>query len=273
MTTKDELGDRMKVYESQETGRRFLPLLPVYARIDGRGFSKFTRGMDRPFDQRMTDAMVEVTNHLVKETHAAIGYVQSDEISLIWNSDNYDSSIFFDGKIAKMTSVLASMASAKMAQAVRGWKPYEDRLPAFDARVIQLPNKTEAVNMLLWRTMDATKNAVSMAAHAEFGHKQLQGKGQATMIGMLNDAGQPFDDLPPAFRFGTFAQRQVTTRSMSPEELAKIPAKHRPAPGERVTRTEIVNWSHSFRHVSHNMKLLTVFGMCDPSVPGMPFAA
>ena len=36
-----DLGDRMKMYERQEAGRRFLPLLPVYARIDGRSFSLF----------------------------------------------------------------------------------------------------------------------------------------------------------------------------------------------------------------------------------------
>lgn len=44
----ETFGDRMKTYESIETGRKFIPLLPVYARIDGRCFSKFTRDMDRP---------------------------------------------------------------------------------------------------------------------------------------------------------------------------------------------------------------------------------
>jgi tRNA(His) guanylyltransferase len=44
----DSLGDRMKSYESRESDRRFLPMVPVYARIDGRGFSSFTRGMERP---------------------------------------------------------------------------------------------------------------------------------------------------------------------------------------------------------------------------------
>lgn len=32
----DGLGDRMKLYEGLEAGRRFMPLLPVLARIDGR---------------------------------------------------------------------------------------------------------------------------------------------------------------------------------------------------------------------------------------------
>ena len=48
----DALGDRMKAYERQETELRFIPLLPIYARIDGRGFSKFTKGFARPYDER-----------------------------------------------------------------------------------------------------------------------------------------------------------------------------------------------------------------------------
>ena len=79
----DMFGDRMKDYERRETSRKFLPLAPVYARIDGRCFSSFTRGMERPYDVRLTRCMVETTKHLVKETGALIGFCQSDEISLV----------------------------------------------------------------------------------------------------------------------------------------------------------------------------------------------
>ena len=57
--SKDDFGNRMKAYEAAETERSFMPLLPIYARIDGRGFSGFTRGLDRPFDLRITRAMIE----------------------------------------------------------------------------------------------------------------------------------------------------------------------------------------------------------------------
>jgi tRNA(His) 5'-end guanylyltransferase len=114
----DEFGDRMKDYEARETGRRFLPMLPVYARIDGRCFSAFTRGMDRPFDSRMVEAMIETTKYLVGKTHARIGYTQSDEISLCWLAERSDQSIFFDHKISKMTSVLAAYATAAFIRAL-----------------------------------------------------------------------------------------------------------------------------------------------------------
>lgn len=72
MTDNTALGDRMKEYESYETNRKFMPGLPIYARIDGRGFSRFTRGMERPYDIRMSNAMIETTKVLVEHTHATL---------------------------------------------------------------------------------------------------------------------------------------------------------------------------------------------------------
>lgn len=66
----DDLGDRLKAYELQETGRKLIPGVPIYARIDGRSFSKFTRHMQRPFDPRMVDAMVETVKYLVDKSGA-----------------------------------------------------------------------------------------------------------------------------------------------------------------------------------------------------------
>ena len=36
----DNLGNRMKGYENQTCGIKMLPLIPVIARLDGKGFSK-----------------------------------------------------------------------------------------------------------------------------------------------------------------------------------------------------------------------------------------
>lgn len=77
---KSTLGQRMKGYEKRETEMEFLPLLPVYARIDGRSFHTFTRGMKRPYDENLSRAMIETTKYLVEHTHAKVGYTQSDEI-------------------------------------------------------------------------------------------------------------------------------------------------------------------------------------------------
>lgn len=226
MKDADEYGDRMKGYEAAETSRCLDPHRPIYARIDGRAFSTFTRGMERPFDARMTEAMIETTKHLVHETHARIGYTQSDEISLVWLAESPESDVFFSGKVQKIASVVASMAAAKFATVIS--LTWQERLPHFDARVFQLPDKMEAANVFLWRAMDARKNAISMAAQAKFSHRQLHGKGQADMLAMLAEAGIDFEALPASFRRGTFVRREVVTRMLTAEELERIPEKHRP---------------------------------------------
>jgi tRNA(His) guanylyltransferase len=238
------MGDRMKAYEAVEAGRRFMPLLPVYARIDGRCFSRFTQGLERPFSAEFSAAMIETTEALIAETHSRIGYTQSDEISLAWLQERHDSEIFFAGRVQKMASVLAGIATAHFNLACRRYPALAGRAersaPHFDCRVFQLPTRTEAANAFLWREQDATKNAVSMAARAHYSHRTLHKKSAAEMQEMLFAKGVNFNEIPSAFKRGTFLRRQSVERLLSPEEAARIPERHRPSPETPVARTHIV---------------------------------
>ena len=233
----------MKAYESAETDRYFMPLLPIYARIDGRCFSGFTAYMRRPYDETMSRIMVETTKYLVDATHAKMGYTQSDEINLVWLQESYDSDILFCGKVQKLCSVLASMAAAKFNHLCND-SVLQDiarkKLPAFDCRVFQLPNRVEAANAFLWREKDATKNAISMAARSFYSHKALQGKSSSEMQEMIFQKGQNFNDYPPFFKRGTFVRRIVEEKTLTEEELANIPEKHRPTPDKPFMRSRVV---------------------------------
>lgn len=224
----DSFGDRMKLFEQAEAGRMLIPLLPICVRIDGKGFSKWTEGLQRPFDQKLSNLMVETTKYLVKQSNAKIGYCQSDEISLIIYSSSFENQVFFDGKIQKLTSVLASMTTAFFnanKDRVDPSKPFA----LFDARVWNVPNQMEATNTLLWREQDATKNSISMAAHHYFEHKQVQGKNGSQMQEMLfAEHGINWNDYPAFFKRGTFVQHKKVLRELTPEQLAKIPEDHRP---------------------------------------------
>ncbi len=252
--SQDDLGDRMKDHEKVETGRKLDPSLPIYARIDGHGFSKFTRGMDRPFDQRMTDAMIAVTAHLVKKTHAVCGYVQSDEISLVWPECGEGSAFMFNGKLQKMTSLLAAAATDRMNKIMRDWSPYNDREMEFDCRAINLPSRTEATNMMLWRNVDASKNAVSMACRSTYSSKQMHKKSSAEMIEMMSEKGIIFSDYPSAFRNGTFVRRKLRTFE-AVNKSTDI--------SETVTRAEIVSVSYDnkFQYLPHEQREELIFGI------------
>lgn len=225
----DEFGVRMKNYEAYETQRTFLPGLPIYARLDGRGFSKFTKNMRRPYDVRMSELMVCLAKFLVEETNAKIGYTQSDEISLIYYTEDFDSEMFFNRKIMKLSSVLSGMASSFFAINLPNyfpdeWSALQTRVPHFDTRVIQFPSTTEATNMVLWRAMDAVKNAISMAAQSHFSHKSLHGLCSSKMQEKLfQEVGINFNDYPRFFKQGTFVRRVQVQRELPPEIMAKNP--------------------------------------------------
>lgn len=52
----DSLGDRMKGYEG--VSRNFLTRrVPAIIRLDGKAFHTFTKGMEKPFDLVLTQAM------------------------------------------------------------------------------------------------------------------------------------------------------------------------------------------------------------------------
>lgn len=241
----DDLGDRMKAYEEHETGRRFLPGLPVYARMDGRAFHGFALGLRKPYDERLSRVMIETARSLVEKTHAAVAYTQSDEISLAFEADHRvpRSSYFFDGKTMKMASVLASLTTALFTRHLLASElevTHGDRTPHFDARVIQMPGREEVANMFLWRELDATKNAVSAAARSVYSHAALHGQGRADMMEMLHQKGINFNDYPPFFKRGTYLQRRPGVRPFTAEELERIPPQHRPEPGTLRERHDVV---------------------------------
>lgn len=238
----DALGDRMKMYENAEAGRKLMPLLPVLARVDGRAFHSFTHGMRRPFDQGFSECMIETTAELVAETNACMGYTQSDEITLAWHSTDLKSQIWFDGRVCKMVSQLAAHATLTFYRRIERRDPARAaKLPTFDARVWSVPNRTEGANVFVWREWDATKNSISMAAQSVCSHRELHGKHGGEMQEMLFQHGINWNDYPAFFKRGTYVQRRKVLKPFTADELEKLPPKHeaRTNPSLMVERSEI----------------------------------
>lgn len=237
----DTLGDRCKEYELAEAGRRAMRGLPLLARLDGRAFHTFTRGMARPYSTGMMRCMRETTAHLVDKFHAKVGYTQSDEITLAWYEPaDSVSEYLFDGRFQKIASVLAGAASVAFYKAVRLHLPdKQGETPHFDCRVWQVPNLREASLAFLWREDDATKNSITMAASAFYSHTELHGKNSADKHEMLHAKGVNWNDYPAHFKRGIYLQRQGHHVSLSLEELARIPEAHQPLGGV-VWRTSVI---------------------------------
>lgn len=232
----------MKMYEGL-TEVRLMPCLPTLARVDGRAFSSFTRGMRRPYDERMSECMIGTLSDLMEETNACMGYTQSDEMTLAWYCPDRRSQIWFDGRHSKMVSQLGALTTLFFFRRVFQFMfEYAKRLPTFDARVWQVPNTTEAANVFLWREWDASKNSITMAASEFYSDKELHGKNGGQKQDMLFQKGVNWNDYPDFFKRGTFLQRRKVFRAFSCEEVEKLPEKHeaRTNPDLKVERSEFV---------------------------------
>lgn len=238
----DDLGDRMKDLEGAEAGRRLLPQVPICARIDGKRFTKFTEGLARPYDERLSKLMVATTKYLVEQTVAKIGYTQSDEISLVFYEADPKAQTWLDRRVQKMTSILSSLTTAFFNTELAGRIPERaGAMALFDCRVWAVPTKDEAANVLLWRELDASKNSVSMAARSQYSHAETVNLGNAALHELLFKKGINWNDYPPFFKRGTFVRREEVQRAFSAGELEALPARHaaRGNPELMISRAEI----------------------------------
>lgn len=255
----DTLADRMKSYEQEAAGRKLDAQLPVIARLDGRRFSKFVKRFDKPFDARFTDAMTETCKALVEETAANFGYVQTDEVSLVWHiGENADSKhrLLFDGRVQKLCSVLAGYASTSFLRAILARMPVDQHTeilaacPHFDARVWTVPDRSEAANYILWRAFECEKNAISAYARAWLEPEQMTGLDSAAQIeGAITMGAPEFETVREEDRLGRYCRKVIEFRELSNAERDTIPAEHRPQLGHKVRRQRMAELALNVRDV------------------------
>jgi len=223
----EALSDWCKWLERNFSPEIMIPQLPVIIRLDGNNFHNWTKGLERPFDRKLTELMTETTKFLVQETNAVVGYTQSDEITLILYSSDRKSSIYNDGKkqkiLSKLTAKCVNFFNEKRVELL----PDHNKVAVFDCRIYQTPTLHDACVQLLWRENDATKNSISMLAQSMFSHKELQNLNTSEMQDrMMLEKGVNWNDLEPKLKRGTYVKRIKTSKPFSKEELKDLPSKH-----------------------------------------------
>lgn len=222
------MSDHQKYFEGREAARELMPGLPFLIRLDGRAFSTFTRGLTRPYDLGMSQAMIDTTNYLVKTFQPSIAYTQSDEISLAFPNNDLQKNMLFGGRIQKLCSIVAATATAQFSKSLVKHLPSKAHLlPVFDARVWSVSSLAIAAEHFIWREADAVRNSLNMAAHAYFSHKMLQHVNSENLHELLQGKGINWEDYPTFFKRGTYLRRETVLKYLSEAELNKIPEKHR----------------------------------------------
>lgn len=185
-------------------------------RVDGKGFSKYTKNLDKPFDAEFTADMRETAKYLCENIDGAIlGYTQSDEISVVFSDlGGANTEWWFGGQVQKIVSVVAAMATAKF-NSIRF--DVHAPLALFDARVhaLDADGIGGVYQYLNWRQTDAIRNSIGMLASHHFSHKQLQGVSAEDRVHMLAGLGVNWYDADNAVRRGSLVGRETQQKTTS----------------------------------------------------------
>lgn len=227
MKENSELSKKCKQYEKRFNNKTFIQGLPLLARLDGRAFHTFTKGLNRPFDERLTTCMTNTAKYLLEEFKADLVYTQSDEITLFWNIQS-ESELFFSGKMFKLNSVLAASCSVFFYKELIKHLPKKaDKIPVFDCRTWQVPGLRDVVDVFVWRQLDATRNSVNSLAQSIFKHSELQNKNRKEVLRMLKEKNVNWHDLAIGLRRGFYYHKVQTEEVLDFTERTDIPEKHR----------------------------------------------
>lgn len=149
----DTLDRQMRGFE-RSLDRTMLEGIYIVARLDGHGFTRLTKrelDLEKPFDVRFRDVMIETLRHLMDCGFRIIyGYTQSDEISLLFHIS--DST--FGRKERKLISILAAEASVTFSEKIV-------HRAVFDCRLVPLPNADYVVDYFRWRQEDSHRNSLN----------------------------------------------------------------------------------------------------------------
>ena len=221
------LEDRMLYYRSKP--EQYIPKNSyVLVMLDGRSFSqKIKKKYKRPFDDNFIKLMNDTAGYVCSQVQGAkFAYVQSDEISIfLSDADTPESTLFYDGRLVKLLSVIPSIATSYFNRHVLDDKLEIENLSAndirqivqdepvyqFDAKVWSVPTLNDVFGWFLYRQNDCIRNSKQQAAQTYLPHNKLKKKHTDEQIQMLLeekniDWHTAYDD---GKKFGRFVYKET----------------------------------------------------------------
>ena len=200
----------------------------ILCHLDGRAFSKMIKKrFNLPFDDEFMHMMDETGAYVCENVQGAkLAYVQSDEISIVITNFKYEvgellqGSSFFDYRLCKLQSIIASLATAKFNQLYTLWMINEDsdksiRQQINEISLIQFDCKcwdvSEYVDMFAWfkfRQNDCIRNSKQQFAQSYCSHKDLLNKNADEQVEYCKlNTGKDWNFLNEKYKYGRLVYR------------------------------------------------------------------
>lgn len=226
------------LYYRSLTDYKLIPNSYVMVCIDGRSFSHLIKNkFQKPFDDNFIEMMNETAKYVCENVQGCkFAYTQSDEVTFVLTDfDTPTTDSFFNYRLCKMQSIIASLATSKFNQLMYTYyinkhdyktclKDYEDtlyrvsdvaerisELPMyqFDCRCWTVPTLNDVFAYLLWRQIDCVRNSKQQTAQTFLAHKELMNKNTDAQIQLLkSEKSIDWNTFPDSYKYGRFIYKK-----------------------------------------------------------------
>ena len=216
----------------------------ILVMLDGKNFSTLIKNnFKKPFDDDFIDMMNKTVQFLCNNVQGVkFAYTQSDEISLlITDYDTPETDTPFGGRICKIQSILASLATSEFN---RQFILYEVakrcntngitidyamdivekmKLAQFDCKCWTVPNQNDAYAWFLYRQLDCIKNSKQQTAQTYLPHKALLNKDADKQIEMVKaHNGIDWNAFNPMYKYGRFIYKIESTGTATNKRTGEV---------------------------------------------------
>lgn len=184
----DDLGAKLKAKE-REFEQTLDPAKYTILRVDGHGFSKFTKSFEKPMDENIVRAMTLATSDWLKEFNGLSAFTQSDESTMVLDRvTNSEACLIFSGRVGKIATLSAGYYTSRFNFYLSERVP-DCKTAYFDCRCFQVDDIKGVSDAFSWRQLDGFRNGVHSLAMSIASTKELQGKGTKEMLTLIE--GKP----------------------------------------------------------------------------------
>jgi tRNA(His) 5'-end guanylyltransferase len=216
----------------ERTNYKLLNKLPIVITVNGRGFSKLSALLEKPYSDKLAECFYSVLIKLVQEIDGAVfGYTFNDEIIIISRNDQNDGTVpWYDNNIQKIVSVVSSLATLQFNNCALALDLNLMGEAVFYTNVYAVPTVSDAINVILHKQQQSLSNSIYHACLYELLNKFdknhikeiLAGTTIDDKINLLQqECGIDYHDYPAAFRRGAACYRSPKVVKFEGETLIK----------------------------------------------------
>lgn len=213
----NKLKDRIEGYQAV-TDYKLLNRVPLIICVNGRGFSKATQLLDKPYCPKFAECILSTMLRLCIDVEGALfSYQYNDEIVIVTRNDQSpETNPWYDNKLQKICSVTSAVATMHFNECASKINLNITGEPVFTSQVFAVPTIGEAVNTFIYKQQQNFHASIQSACLYELIKKydkntikeMLSGLSVDEKIDLLSqECDINFNDYPASFRRGVAAYK------------------------------------------------------------------